>query len=91
MWSRFAVGPGSLIFTTQQGRHRQVAEFAELGEIVSQIAASGASFARRDLLPASALTPIESAWNSQLRVLLGGTETWATAMKKIAADPEDKC
>lgn len=34
----------------------------------------------------SVLKPIESAWNSQLRALLGHTETWAQAMKKIAAD-----
>ncbi|MGO9698126.1 MAG: hypothetical protein ACLPX7_02555 [Xanthobacteraceae bacterium] len=32
------------------------------------------------------LTPLESAWNSQLRGLLAGTETWATAMKKIFGD-----
>src|SRR5271163_5021593 len=29
------------------------------------------------------LNPALSAWNSQLRGLLDGTETWATAMKKI--------
>jgi hypothetical protein len=34
----------------------------------------------------AALTPIESAWNSQLRGLLAGTTTWAQAMKKIFAD-----
>jgi hypothetical protein len=30
-----------------------------------------------------ALTPIEGAFNSQLRGLLSGTETWAQAMKKV--------
>jgi len=34
----------------------------------------------------SAIKPIESAWNSQLRGLLSGTETWAQAMHKMAAD-----
>jgi hypothetical protein len=34
----------------------------------------------------SVLQPIESAWNSQLRALLTGTETWSQAMKKIFAD-----
>ena len=34
----------------------------------------------------SGIKPIESAWNSQLRGLLAGTETFAQAMKKIAAD-----
>ena len=32
------------------------------------------------------LQPIESAFNSQLRSLLSGTETWAQAMKKIVGD-----
>jgi hypothetical protein len=34
----------------------------------------------------SALSPVLSAWNSQLRGLLGGTESWSKAMKKIFAD-----
>ncbi len=34
----------------------------------------------------SRLSTIEGAWNSQLRGLLGGTETWGQAMKKIAGD-----
>ena len=32
------------------------------------------------------LQPIESAWNSQLRGMLAGTETFGQAMKKIAGD-----
>ncbi len=34
----------------------------------------------------NALKPLESAFNSQLRGLLAGTETWGQAMKKIAGD-----
>lgn len=34
----------------------------------------------------SLMTPIESAFNSQLRAILGGTETWGQAMKKILGD-----
>lgn len=34
----------------------------------------------------SALGAIQSAWDSQLRALLGRTETWSQAMKKIVAD-----
>lgn len=34
----------------------------------------------------SVLSPVMSAWNSQLRGLLSGTETWSTAMKKIVGD-----
>lgn len=34
----------------------------------------------------NALNPVLSAWNSQLRGLLAGTESFRTAMKKIAAD-----
>lgn len=34
----------------------------------------------------AALSPIMSAWNSQLRGLLGGTESWSKAMKKIVGD-----
>lgn len=34
----------------------------------------------------SALTPLQSAWDSQLRGLLAGTTTWAQAMKSIVAD-----
>lgn len=34
----------------------------------------------------NALKPIENAWNSQLRSLLAGTETFGQAMKKIFAD-----
>jgi hypothetical protein len=34
----------------------------------------------------SILTPVQSAWDSQLKGLLAGTETWATAMKRIAGD-----
>jgi hypothetical protein len=32
------------------------------------------------------LKPIEGAWNSQLRSLLAGTETWSQAMRKILGD-----
>ena len=34
----------------------------------------------------SMLSPVESAFNSQLRSLLAGTETWSQAMKKIFGD-----
>jgi hypothetical protein len=34
----------------------------------------------------SVLSPIQSAWDSQLRGLLAGTTTWAQAMKNIFAD-----
>jgi hypothetical protein len=34
----------------------------------------------------TALAPIESAWNSQLRSLLSGTETFSAAMKKVFGD-----
>jgi hypothetical protein len=34
----------------------------------------------------SILTPVESAWNAQLRGLLNGTETWAQATKNIISD-----
>ncbi len=34
----------------------------------------------------SAMSPVLSAWNSQLRGLLGGTESWSKAMKKIVGD-----
>jgi hypothetical protein len=34
----------------------------------------------------SVLQPIESGFNSQLRALLAGTETWGQAMKKIMGD-----
>ena len=34
----------------------------------------------------SVLTPIHSAWDSQLKGLLSGTETWGTAMKRIFQD-----
>jgi hypothetical protein len=34
----------------------------------------------------SALSPVLNAWNSQLRGLLGGTESWSKAMKKIVGD-----
>lgn len=34
----------------------------------------------------SVIKPIQSAWNSQLRGLLSGTETFSQAMKKITAD-----
>lgn len=34
----------------------------------------------------SALTPLQSAWDSQLRGLLAGTTSWAQAMKSIVAD-----
>lgn len=34
----------------------------------------------------AALSPVLSSWNSQLRGLLSGTETWSQAMKKILGD-----
>ncbi len=34
----------------------------------------------------SALTPIQSAWDSQLKGLLAGTTSWAQAMKSIVGD-----
>lgn len=34
----------------------------------------------------SMLKPVQSAWDSQLRGLLAGTTTWATAMKNIFSD-----
>jgi hypothetical protein len=34
----------------------------------------------------STMSPVLSAWNSQLRGLLGGTESWSKAMKKIVGD-----